>query len=79
MRNLSLLAALLLLIPSPAMAQNTPKAEIFGGYSIVPAVGIDQVLHGWNASVNGNINDWLGIRVDFSGHYATGSGIDVKL
>ncbi|NWG11953.1 MAG: hypothetical protein HXY20_00275 [Acidobacteria bacterium] len=29
--------------------------------------------------MNGSINDWLGIRTDFSGHYSTGSGIDVKL
>jgi len=79
MRRFILWAALLLLISIPAIAQNTPKAEVFGGYSGVPVVGVEQFLHGWNASVNGNINDWLGIKCDFSGHYTTGRGLKVKL
>lgn len=79
MRNLNLLAAFLLLISVPAMAQSTPKAEVFGGYSIVPDAGLEQTLHGWNGSVSGSINDWLGIKADFSGHYTTGSGVEVKL
>jgi opacity protein-like surface antigen len=28
-------------------------------------------FNGWNASAQGNINRWLGIDADFSGHYAT--------
>jgi hypothetical protein len=78
MRKLTLLAALLL-ASVPAFAQNTPKAEVFGGYSFVPDAGVEQILHGWNASVNGNINDWLGLKADFSGHYTTGSSVKVKL
>jgi len=79
MHKFYLLAALLLLIPVPAMAQNTPKADVFGGYSLIPDAGIEQILHGWNASVNGNINNWLGIKCDLSGHYTTGNGLRVKL
>ena len=79
MRTFILLAILLLLISVTAVAQDTPKVEVFGGYSAVPDAGIEQILHGWNASVNGNINDWLGIKGDFSGHYTTRGGLKVKL
>jgi len=79
MRKFIQLTALLLLIPVPAMAQDTPKAEVFGGYSLIPDAGVEQILHGWNASVNGSINDWLGIKADVSGHYTTGNGVKVKL
>ncbi len=79
MRTFILLAAVLILISIPTMAQITPQAEIFGGYSIVPDAGIEQILHGWNTSVNGNINNWLGIKGDFSGHYTTRGGVKVRL
>ena len=79
MRTFILLAILLLLISVTAVAQDTPKVEVFGGYSAVPDAGIEQILHGWNASVNGNINDWLGIKGDLSGHYTTRGGVKVKL
>ncbi len=70
---------LLLVICIPAMAQNTPKVEVFGAYSLVPEVVVGQILHGWNASVNGSINDWLGIKGDLSGHYVTRDGLKVSL
>ena len=57
MRTFILSAFLLLLTSVPASAQNTPKAEVFGGYSFVLDAGVEQVLHGWNTSVNGNIKD----------------------
>ena len=72
-------AVLLLVICVPAMAQNTPKAEVFGGYSLVAKAFSGQVLHGWNASVNGNIKDWLGVKGDLSGHYATNGPLKVNL
>lgn len=77
MRKFIHLASLLLLLSVPAMAQNTPQAEVFGGYSLFANGTL--TLHGWNASVNGNINHWLGIKGDFSGHYTTGSGVKVNL
>ena len=79
MRTFILSAFLLLLTSVPASAQNTPKAEVFGGYSFVPDAGVEQVLHGWNTSVNGNINDWLGIKGDFAGHYTTRGGAKIML
>jgi opacity protein-like surface antigen len=79
MREFILLTSFLLLLSVPAMAQNTPNAEVFGGYSFVPRAGLEQILHGWNASVNSSVNTWLGIKADFSGHYTTGSVLKVKL
>jgi opacity protein-like surface antigen len=73
MRKLLLITALMLVLPSLALAQEYPRTEIFGGYSYLRADddndGID--LHGWNASFNQNIVKWAGIKADFSGHYGT--------
>ncbi|HVF44689.1 MAG TPA: outer membrane beta-barrel protein [Pyrinomonadaceae bacterium] len=52
----------------PASAQEgVPRVEVFGGYSWA---GGD--FHGWGASVNANVNRWLGLTADFSGHYSGG-------
>jgi hypothetical protein len=55
-------------------AQDTPKVEIFGGYSYIKrdATNIDRInTHGWNASVTANVNSWLGVVADASGHYGS--------
>jgi opacity protein-like surface antigen len=70
MRKLFVAASLLLLLPLAAIAQDKPKVEIFGGYSYLHTDdALDLDLHGWNASVAGNLNKWFGIKADFSGHY----------
>jgi len=73
---------LLFLLPALAMAQEHPKAEIFGGYSYVRTEG-GLNLHGWNGSVAANVNNWFGIVADFSGQYGEYSEflttIDVNL
>ena len=74
MKKLVFVAVLVLFLPLIAGAQEAyPKAEVFGGYSYFrlddPVSLIDLNLHGWNASVSGNVNNWLGIVGDFSGHY----------
>jgi opacity protein-like surface antigen len=48
----------------PVMAQDTSKAEVFGGYSWAGGN-----FHGWNSSVTGNVTKRFGIVADFSGHY----------
>ena len=65
------LCSIALVFPTlqPAMAQQVPKAEVFGGYSWAGGN-----FHGWNASVTGNITKRFGIVADFSGHY--GSELD---
>lgn len=50
----------------PVMAQDTPKAEVFGGYSWAGGN-----FHGWNSSVTGNVTKRFGITADFSGHYGS--------
>ncbi len=69
MRKACLVMILLLLLSVQAVAQDTPKAEVFGGYSYAGGN-----FHGWNASLTGNVNKWFGLTADFSGHY--GGAID---
>jgi opacity protein-like surface antigen len=70
MRKVILVITLLLLLSPQAVAQDdTPKAEVFGGYSYAGGN-----FHGWNASLTGNVNKWFGLTADFSGHY--GGAID---
>jgi len=58
------LVCLLCLMVWPVAAQDTPKAEVFGGYTWSGGN-----FHGWNSSVTGNVTRGLGITADFSGHY----------
>lgn len=54
-----------------AVAQETPKAEVFGGYQYTrldPSIN----ANGWNGSVTGYVNHWLGVTGDFSGAYKSG-------
>ena len=60
-------ALVVLCCTMPAFAQ-TPKAEIFGGYSFAHQGSLD-INKGWNGSVTGNFNRWFGIEGDISGHY----------
>jgi opacity protein-like surface antigen len=56
-----------------ALAQESSKFEVFGGYSYLRAdrdgLGIGRDLNGWNASINYSLNKILGVKADFSGHY----------
>src|SRR6266542_1500962 len=67
-----------------AYAQEAPKAEVFGGYSYLrfrPGISVSGAtftsdtinLNGWNASLTGNFNRFLGITADFAGQYASPS------
>lgn len=79
MRKTLVLAGLLALLPCSAVAQDTPKAEVFGGYSYLranPEGGfIGSNASGWNASAAWNWNKRLGIKADVAGTYCcTGQG-----
>jgi len=61
-----------LLISASAFAAEAPKVEVFGGYSLSRMTSSwSNNLNGWNASVAGNFNNWLGLAGDFSGYYAS--------
>lgn len=51
-----------------ALAQETPQAELFGGYSYLRSGGN---FNGWNGALTVNVNEWLGITADFAGHYTS--------
>ena len=72
MKKLLLLIGVALLCSLPAVAQETPKSEVFGGYSYFRPNG-GGGLHGWNGSVNVNLNKWFGVVADASGHYGSSS------
>jgi opacity protein-like surface antigen len=64
-----------ILVQNTYAEDDNPKIEVFGGYSYVRGEqGVN--LHGWNASVAGNITHYFGIVGDVSGHYANGSFLD---
>lgn len=79
MRKLWVIAVLFALgVATSANAQTeegtTPKAEWFGNYSFArvgSGGGFDSGNYnwGWNTALVGNVNRWLGVVTDFSGHY----------
>ncbi len=76
MKRALLVVCVILAVAGLALAQEAPKAEVFGGYSylrINPGQGIDGVnANGWEAALTGNVTKNFGITADFSGHYAQG-------
>jgi hypothetical protein len=73
MRKFLIAIIAVLALSFTAMAQDTPKAEVFGGYQYLrfnPGSGLDGAnTNGWEAAVNGNFNRWFGVKADFSGAY----------
>lgn len=73
---------LLLSCFTAAQEQDHSKADIFVGYQFTHvALGhdINSVnLNGWNASVSGYFNKYLGISTDLSGGYGSPFGVSTK-
>jgi opacity protein-like surface antigen len=65
MRNLFILAVLILFVAAPAMAQETPQAEFFGGYEYERLNPGGVNCHGFGANAAYNFNNWLGGVADF--------------
>jgi opacity protein-like surface antigen len=80
MQKVTWLVALVLLLGATAMAQDTPKAEIFGGYSLLVADFSHSSFHlnGGSVSVTENVNSWFGGMLDFSTQFGTRSGFSVN-
>lgn len=77
MKVLFALIAVVGLLSLPLVAQDYPKAEIFGGYQFLHSEG--ENLNGWNASLTGNFNKVVGVAGDFGGSYKTIDGVDLKV
>lgn len=60
MRKLFILVGLILFVAAPALAQETPAAELFGGYEYLRLNPGGINCHGFGANVAYNLNDWLG-------------------
>ena len=74
MRNLVIVVVLVLCFSALTVAQELPKAEIFGGYSYLRADGggdDTSPSNGWEASVIFNINENVGVVIDGNGAYAS--------
>jgi hypothetical protein len=73
MKKLTLLFALAFAgFSQTALAQEAPRAELFGGYSYLrvrPGDGIDSIgAHGFTASIAGNVTRNFGLVAEFSRH-----------
>jgi len=55
--------------PFPSAAQESARAEAFGGYAF--ARDDDRNMHGWNGAVTFYVRKWLGVSADVSGDYVT--------
>jgi len=72
---------------SHAMAQDTPKVELFGGYSyvrtnLVTPQGCCFNMNGGSGSVAFNANNWFGIAADVGGYHTgnvNSSGLDLTV
>lgn len=74
MRKTLFTTSLILLLSLTAMAQgDTPKAEVFGGYSYA-----GDSTHGFDASIAGNVNDWFGVVADFGRQFTDINGTDSR-
>jgi opacity protein-like surface antigen len=84
MPKLLVIVMMFSIMGAAAQAQQTPRVEVFGGYSLdyasFPLLNGSQdlgnvrgFLSGWNASANFNFNHWFGVAADFAGHYGSPS------
>ena len=71
------LAAMLVLVPASLWAQDVPKAEVFGGFSVlsIKESGDRTTPLGWQAGVAGNLSSMFSIVGDFGGQYKDGGKI----
>jgi len=72
------------LLSCQALAADAPKVEVFGGFQYLRAStgvsGIDDFnLNGWNASLSGYFNRFLGVTADFSGAYGSPEVLGVPI
>ena len=72
--KLTIIAFILLLLPTAALAQIPTRGNVFFGYSYGSADFSSNGrtnLNGWNGSLEGKVLPWVGFVVDFSGLYGS--------
>ncbi len=80
MRKLAFSVGVLLLFAAPAAAQDYPKGEFFGGFSVAnSADGSPEQFYGFETSVTGNFNRSFGITGDFAGQFKSTSILGVNV
>lgn len=65
MRKLFIPVVLILFVAAPAMAQETPQAELFGGYEYLHLNPGGTGCHGGAGNLAYNVNNWAGAVADF--------------
>ncbi|MBL8152104.1 MAG: hypothetical protein JNN15_19455 [Blastocatellia bacterium] len=78
MKKLLLLIGIVFFTSLSAMAQEVSKVDAFIGYSYVRAPE-ELNLNGFNASVTGNLNNYLSFVADFGGTYNSGESLTTFL
>jgi hypothetical protein len=80
MQKAGFLLALVLFFSVAATAQETPKIEIFGGYSHLFADLNHSSfnLNGVHVSAAENYNSWFGGVLDFSSHFGSTNGVNIN-
>jgi len=75
-KQIFMILVVLCIAASSLFAQDVPRAEVYGGYSLLAHVGDkksdfgdEPKYNGWLASVNFNIKPMFGIEVEGSGQY----------
>ena len=78
--------ALATILPLQALAQDAPRAEVFGGFQYFRAnsgtdvANLDHFhLNGWDASLSGFFNRYLGVTADLSGAYGSPEVLGVPI
>lgn len=73
-RLMMLLTAIAVLVPASLWAQDVPKVEVFGGFSVLTnKSGTTRTTSpGWQAALAGNVNEMFSLVGDFGGHYKNG-------
>ena len=83
MKKVVVCLTLAFLFAIPVLAQDSYRAEIFGGYQytrVNPGSGVSgENFNGWNASATGNVNSWFGVTGDISAGYKNISGVDTNV
>ena len=74
------------LLSCQALAADTSRVEVFGGFqyfranSGIDLSGVDNFnLNGWNASLSGYFNRYVGVTADFSGAYGNPEFLGVPI